>query len=68
MFTQHKSQYSEIIHEINLNYVPHLEELKAFFVCVCKSSEWDDKFEFSMTFHRKCACAYFPQTSKHSCG
>ena len=26
MFTQHKSQYSEIIHEINLNYVPHLEK------------------------------------------
>lgn len=39
MFTQHKSQYSEIIHEINLNYVPHLEKLKAFFfVCVSQVS------------------------------
>lgn len=39
MFTQHKSQYSEIIHEIKLNYVPHLEELKAFFfVCVSQVS------------------------------
>lgn len=54
MFTQHKL-CSQIFYETNLNCVPYLEEFKTFWG-ICKSSEWDEKFRFSLTFHFKKMC------------
>lgn len=51
MFTQHKL-CSQILYETNSNCVPCLEKCKTF-GSVCKSSEWDEKVRFSLTFHKK---------------